>query len=122
MKSAEAHHSRAPGGSLFGALRSGNGECASLSFTPPTPGHLLQRFEIVDKLPIRKRTEGPGVMGANKAPAIRNQAVHRLADGGMKMSAGINAIIFSKTGNVADIRCICGHDFAANYTPNQGAI
>ena len=106
MKSAEAHHSRAPGGSLFGALRSGNGECASLSFTPPTPGHLLQRFEIVDKLPIRKRTESPGLMSADKAPAIGDQAVHRLADTWMKVSAGINAIVLSKTGNVADLWCV----------------
>lgn len=115
-------NSRALGGSLFGALRSGNGECARLSFTAPAPGHLLQRFQKIDKLPIRERTEGPGIMGANKAPAIRDQAVHRLPDTGMKVLAGINAIVVGKTGNVADLWCIWSHNVAANYTPNQGAI
>ena len=86
------------------------------------PGHLLQRFEKVDELPIRKGAEDPGVIGTNKASAIRDQAVHRLSNGRMKVSAGINAIVFSKTGNVGDIWCVWGHDLAANYTPNQDAI
>ena len=87
-KKARKHlHSRALA-APFGSSRIGNGECASLSSTAPTPGHLLQRFEKVNKLPIRKRPEGPGVMGANKAPAIGDQAVHRLADTWMKVSAG----------------------------------
>jgi hypothetical protein len=110
------------GGSLFGALRSGNGECASLSSTAPTPGHLLQRFEKVDKLPIRKRTEGSGFMGANKAPAIWDKAVHRRSDSRMKVSAGVDAIILRKTGNILDLLCSGSHNLAANYTPNQDAI
>ncbi len=61
-------------------------------------------------------------MSANKAPTIGNQAVHRLTDAWMKMPAGINAIVFGKTGNVSDLWCICSHNLAANYTPNQGAI
>jgi hypothetical protein len=109
MRSAEASSLPRPGGSLFGAFRSGDGESASLSFIPPAPGHLLERFEEVDKLPIRKRTEGPRVVGANKTPAIRDKAVHRLSDTRMKVSAGINAIVLGKTGNVLDLCGIWSH-------------
>jgi hypothetical protein len=109
MRSAEASSLPCPGGSLFGSLRSGDGESASLSFIAPAPGHLLQRFEEVDKLPIRKRTEGPRVVGANKTPAIRDKAVHRLSDTRMKVSAGINAIVLGKTGNVLDLCGIWSH-------------
>jgi hypothetical protein len=91
------------GGSLFGAHRSGIGECASLSFTAPTPGHFLQRFQKVDKLPVRKRPKDPGVIGANKAPAIWDKAVHRLSDTRMEVSAGINPVVLGKTGNVPDL-------------------
>jgi len=107
---------------LFGSFRSRDGECVSLSFAAVAPGHLLQRLEKVDEFPIRKGPEGSSVIGANKASAIRDQAVHRLSNGRMKVSAGIDAIVFSKTGNVGDIWCIWGHDLAANYTPNQDAI
>jgi hypothetical protein len=93
-----------------------------LRFAAPTPGLMLQRFEIVDKLPIRKRAEGSGLMSANKASAIGDQAVHRLPDARMKVSAGINTIVLGKTGNVADLSCIRRHNVAADYTPNQGAI
>jgi hypothetical protein len=106
----------------FGNLWSWNRDCPSLSFAAPTPGHLFQRFEKINKFSIRKRTEGPSVIGANKAPAIRNQAVHRFSDGRMMVSAGINAIVFGETGNVRDFWCIWGHTVAPDYTPNQGAI
>jgi hypothetical protein len=96
-------HSRRSCGSLCGALCGGNGECVSLSFSAPAPGHLLQRLEKVNELPIRKRTEVPGVIGANKASAIRNQAVHGFSDGRMKVSAGINAVVLGKTGSVPDL-------------------
>ena len=109
-------------GILFRRVPRRDSQSVSLSFAAVAPWHLLQRFEKVDELPIRKRTADPGVIGANKASAVRDQAVHRLSDGRMMVSAGINAIVFSKTGNVADIWCICGHDLATNYTPNQDAI
>ena len=109
-------------GISFRRVPCGDGESVSLGFTAVAPGHLLQRLKKVDEFPIGKGTEDPGVIGTNKASAVRDQAVHRLSDGRMMVSAGINAIVFSKTGNVADIWCVCGHDLAANYTPNQGAI
>jgi hypothetical protein len=89
--------------SLFGSFRSGNRESVSLSFTAPAPGHRLQRFQKVDKLAICKRSQDPAVIGSDKASAIRDQTVHRLADGRMKVSAGIDSIVFGKTGNVADL-------------------
>jgi hypothetical protein len=61
-------------------------------------------------------------MGANKAPAIRNKAVHRLADTRMKVSTGVNSIVRGKAGNVGDLWYIRSHRVAANYTPNQDAI
>jgi hypothetical protein len=97
------------GGWLFGALRGVTVGCASLSFIAPAPGHLLQRFEEVNQLPIRKGTVDPGVKGANKTPAIRDQAIHRLSDTWVKVSAGINTIVFGKTGSVSDLLCICDH-------------
>lgn len=122
IKSAVASSRPRPGGFLFGAYSSGNWKRALLKSAALTPGHIHQRFQKVDKLPIRKGTEGPGVTGTNKAPAIGDQAVHRLPDARMKVSAGINAIVFCKTRNVADVWCIWSHSVAANYTPNQGAI
>jgi hypothetical protein len=113
---------RSPLAALFGSLWNWNRNCVSLSFTAPTPGHLFQRLEKVNKLPIRKRTERPGVIGANKAPAVRNQAVHGFSNGRMIVSAGVNAIVFGKTGNVRDFWCIWGHTVGPDYTPNQGAI
>jgi len=93
-----------------------------LGFMSPTPGQLLQRFEIVDKLPIRKRTESPGLMSADKAPAIGDQAVHRLPDARMMVFADVNAIVLGETRNVADLSCSRRHNVGADYTPNQGAI
>jgi hypothetical protein len=61
-------------------------------------------------------------MGANKTSAIRHKAVHCLPDARMKVSAGVNAIILGKTGNVADLWYIRSHKAEANYTSNQGAI
>lgn len=61
-------------------------------------------------------------MSANKASAIGDQAVHRLPDARMKVSAGINAVVLGKTGNVADRWFIRRHNVAVDYTPNQGAI
>lgn len=92
-----------PNEPLLGSHRSGNGDHAFLRSTAPAPGHLLQRFQKVNKFPVRKRTEGSGVMGANKAPAVRDKAVHRLADSRMEMSAGVNSIVRGKAGNVRDL-------------------
>jgi hypothetical protein len=59
-----------------------------LSFISPTPAHLLQRFEKnLDEFPIRKRAERPGFIGSDKAPAIRERAVHRIVDTKVGMSA-----------------------------------
>jgi DNA-binding XRE family transcriptional regulator len=66
-----------------------------LSIIAPTPGHLLQRFEKINEFPIRKRAEDPGVKSANKTPAIRDKAIHRVADNKVGMPAGINAIVLS---------------------------
>ena len=93
-----------------------------MSSTATAPGHLLQRFQKIDKLPVCKGPKDPGIMGANKTSAIRHKAVHRLPDTWMKMPAGVNAIIFGKTGNVADLWYIRSHKAVANYTSNQGAI
>lgn len=68
-----------------------------MSLIAPTPGHLLQRLEKIDELPIRERAEDPGVISANKTPAIRNKAVHRIADIKVGMSATINAIVLGPT-------------------------
>jgi hypothetical protein len=88
---------------LFGTHCGGTGGCIFLSPTAPAPGHRLQRFQKVDKLAIRKRPQDPAVIGSNKASAIRDQTVHCLADGWMKVSAGIDSIVFGKTGNVDDL-------------------
>jgi hypothetical protein len=40
----------------------------------------------------------------------------------MEMSAGVNAIVRGKAGNVGDLWYIQSHRVAANYTPNQDAI
>jgi hypothetical protein len=40
----------------------------------------LQRFEKINELPIRKRAEFPGIISADKTPAIRDKAIHRVAD------------------------------------------
>lgn len=111
-----------PNASLLGAHRSGNVQRVLLSSAAPAPGHLLQRLKKVNKLAVRKRPEDPGVMGTDKTSAIRHKAVHRLADAWMKMPAGINAIIFSKTSNVSDLWYIRSHKPSRNYTSNQGAI
>jgi len=111
-----------PNALLLSSQRSGNTQRASLSFAAPAPGHLLQRFQKVDKFLVRQRAKDPGVIGANKASAIRDKAVHRLADSQMEMSAGINAIVRRKAGNVGDLWYIRSHRVAANYTPNQDAI
>jgi len=111
-----------PNALSLGAHRSGDGDRAFLRSAAPTPGHLLQRFQKVDKFPVRQRPKDPGVMGANEAPAIRDKAVHRLSDCQMEMSAGIYSIIGGKAGNVRDLWYIRSHRVAANYTPNQDAI
>ena len=49
-------------------------------------------------------------MRANKAPAIGNKAIHRLSDSGMKVAAGIDAIVFSKTSNVLNLWCSRSHN------------
>jgi hypothetical protein len=42
-------------------------------------------------------------MGADKAPAIWDKAVHRRSDTRMKVSAGVDAIVLSKTGNILNL-------------------
>lgn len=80
---------------------SGTGH-ASLSFIAPIPAHLLQRFEKIDEFPIRKRAEVPGFIGSDKAPAIRDKAVHRIADTKVGMSATINAIVLGPASHIKD--------------------
>ena len=63
----------------------------------PTPGHLLQRFEKIDEFPIRKRAEDPGIISANKTPAIRDKALHRIADTKVGVPARKNAIVLGPT-------------------------
>ncbi len=42
-------------------------------------------------------------MSANEASAIWDKAVHRRSDTGMKVSAGVDAIVLSKTSNILDL-------------------
>jgi hypothetical protein len=72
-----------------------------LSLIAPTPGHL--RNEKIDEFPIRKRAEDPGVMSANKTPAIRDKAIHRIANHEVGVSAEINAIVLGPTRYVLNI-------------------
>jgi len=65
-------------------------------------GISLQRFEKIDEFPIRKRAEDPGFIGADKAPAIRDEAIHRIADTKMGMPAAINAVVLGPASHVKD--------------------
>jgi hypothetical protein len=76
----------------------------------------LQRFEKIDEFPIRERAEDPGVMSANKTPAIRDKAIHRLAHHEVGMPAAINAIVLSPTSYVMHVWYIQSHTLEANYT------
>lgn len=77
---------------LIWRFRSGYGS-ASLSFIARTPGHSRERFQEINQLPVIERPKDPGVKGAYKAPASRDQAVHCALDSRMFMPAGIHAII-----------------------------
>ena len=92
-----------PGGSLLSACRKRNGERATLSFIAVTPGHRLQRFKEVDEFSLMKRPIRPGIERPNKAPAIRDKAVHRIADTLVGVPAGINAVLLSKTSDVPNL-------------------
>jgi len=74
-----------------------------LSFIAATPGHGLQRLKEIDEFSLMKRPIRPGIECPNKAPAIGDKAVHGIADTGVGMSAGINAILLSKTSDVPDL-------------------
>jgi hypothetical protein len=63
----------------------------------------LQRFEKIDEFPIRKRAEDPGITSANKTPAIRDKAIHRVADNKVGVPAGINAVVLGPTGYVMHV-------------------
>jgi len=63
----------------------------------------LQRFEEIDEFPIRKRAEDPSVISANKAPAIRDKAIHRNADTKVGMPARNNAIVLGPTSHVMHV-------------------
>jgi hypothetical protein len=85
------------------AYRKRNGERATLSFIAVTPGHRLQRLKEVDELSLMKRPIRPGIVRPNKAPAIRDKAVHGVADTWVEVPAGINAIILGETSDVANV-------------------
>jgi hypothetical protein len=68
-----------------------------LSFIAPTPGHLLQRLEKINEFPIRQGAEDSAVISANKTSAIRDKAIHRIADHEVGVPAAINAIVFGPT-------------------------
>ena len=91
------------GGPLLSACRKRNGERATLSFIAVTPGHRLQRLKEVDEFFLMKRPIAPGVERPNKAPAIRDKAVHGVANTWVGVPAGINAILLSKTSDVPDL-------------------
>lgn len=94
---------RAPGGPLFSACRKRNVKRATLSFIAVTPGHGLKRLKEVDELSLMKRAICPGIERPNKAPAIRDKAVHGIADTWVRVFAGINAILLSKTSDVPNL-------------------
>jgi hypothetical protein len=104
-KARRAHSqlSALPGGPLFSAHRKRNGKRATLSFIAGTPRHGLKRLKEVNELSLVKRPICPGIEGPNEAPAIRDQAVHGIADGWVGVSAGIDAILLSETGDVPDL-------------------
>jgi hypothetical protein len=53
----------------------------------------LQRFQKINEFSIIKRAERPGIISANKTPAIRDKAIHRITDNMVGVPAGINAIV-----------------------------
>jgi hypothetical protein len=105
-KKARRAHSQTPhasGGSLVGAHRKRNGKLATLSFITATPGHGLKRLKEVDEFSLLKRPIRPGIERPNKAPAIRDKAVHGIADTWVRVPAGINAIRLGKTSDVPNL-------------------
>src|SRR5579864_5813931 len=99
-KRGEHLHSPRHGGSLFGVHRSGTVSSPPWALLRQLQGHLLQRFEKIDQFPMRERVEDPGVISANKAPAIPDKAIHRVTDNKVGMSAGINAIVLGPASHV----------------------
>ena len=77
----------------------------------------MQRFEKINELPIRKRAEFPGIISANKTPAIRDKAIHRAADSKVGVPAGINAIVLGPASYVMHLWYIQSHTLEANYIP-----
>jgi hypothetical protein len=59
-------------------------------------------------------------MSANKTPAIRDKAIHRLADHEVGVSAAINAIVLGPTGYVMHVWYIHCQEKGSqkNYTSN----
>jgi hypothetical protein len=90
-----------------------------LSLIAPTPGHLWQRFEKIDEFPIRERAEDPGLTSANKTPAIRDKAIHCIADNHVGMPAGINAVVLGPASHVMRVWYIHSQSREVNYTSNQ---
>ncbi|HKV95323.1 MAG TPA: hypothetical protein VJW20_22450 [Candidatus Angelobacter sp.] len=110
--------SRPMAGTALALTVAGNGENAPLGFVAPTPGHFRQRFKEVNQFPVIERPENPGVMSANKAPAIRNQTVHRFPDTAVPVPAGINAILCGKTSHIGHFWYIQSHK-QEHYISNQ---
>lgn len=89
---------------------------ATLHFLRRTPGHALKGFNKVNELAVIERAGKPAVKRADKAAAVRNQAVHRIADCGMFMAAGVKAVVLSKAGEVVQVWYSRTHR-ERNYTP-----
>jgi hypothetical protein len=63
----------------------------------------LQRFQKINEFSIIKRAERPGIISANKTPAIRDKAIHRITDNMVGVPAGINAIVLGPASYVMHV-------------------
>ena len=63
----------------------------------------MQRFEKINELPIRKRAEFPGIISADKTPAIRDKAIHRVADNKVGVPAKMNAIVLGPASRIMHV-------------------
>lgn len=70
------------------------------SLVLPTPRHFLDRLKKIHKFALIKRPENPGFAGANKASAIRDEAIQSVRNAFMFMSAGIDAIVPGEASHV----------------------
>ena len=69
-----------------------------------TPGYdALKGFNKIDELPVVERAANPAVTGADKAAAVRDQAVHRVADRGMFVPARVKAVVLSKACEIVQL-------------------